>query len=303
MLLVSAMHILLQIKLNDVQILAAEEMLNLFYELLPHLYGTKSCTLNAHSLIHLTKYVKRWGPLWTHSLFGFENMNGHITSMLHSKYRVSEQLSFSVDVCNTLGSLANMLADIENEETLEFLSPMSEFIVRRKNMTLIFPRVYCVGKIQTSSLTASEICAFQKSTDCNITEISSFQKLYMKDTIYCTYKSAGTRDSSICSYVYDKKKSYGIIQKFCCSPPTVFVRPFNITQLSILKRSGNPGRDNLKAIAEVDIASAFVVEVSKEMLDICVIKISDLLCKCIRLSCKNSSHDYVIQIPNNFEHH
>ena len=31
-------------------------------------------------------------------------------------------------------------------------------------MTPIFPRIYCVGKIQSSSLTASEICAFQKST-------------------------------------------------------------------------------------------------------------------------------------------
>ena len=107
MLLVSAMHILLQIKFNDVQILAAEEMLNLFYELLPHLYGMKSCTLNAHTLIHFTKYVKWWGPLWTHSLFGLETMNGHITSVLHAEYRVSEQLSFSVDVCNTLGSLAH----------------------------------------------------------------------------------------------------------------------------------------------------------------------------------------------------
>ena len=47
----------------------------------------------------------------------------------------------------------------------------------------------------------------------------------------------------------------------------VFVRPFNVIQSSILKRSGNAGRDNLKAIAEVDIVSAFVVEVSKEMLD------------------------------------
>ena len=117
------MHILLQIKLNDVQILAAEEMLNLFYLLLPHLYGTKSCTLNAHSLIHLTKYVKWWGPLWTHSLFGFETMNGY-----HHQYaaRVSEQLPFSVYVCNTLGTLANMLVEIENEETLQFLSPMSD---------------------------------------------------------------------------------------------------------------------------------------------------------------------------------
>ena len=88
-----------------------------------------------------------------------------------------------------------------------------------------------------------------------------------------------------------KKKYYGII----VSLPTVFVRPF------ILKRSGNPGRDNLNAFAEADIVSAFVVEVSKKMLDT-VIKISDMLCKCIQVFCKNSSHGYVVQ-PNNFEHH
>ena len=93
-----------------------------------------------------------------------------------------------------------------------------------------------------------------------------------------------------------KKKYYGII----VSLPTVFVRLFNVT--SILKRSGNPGRDNLNTFAEVDIVSAFVVEVSKKMLDISVIKISDMLCKCIQVFCKNSSHDYVVQ-PNNFEHH
>ena len=46
-----------------------------------------------------------------------------------------------------------------------------------------------------------------------------------------------------------------------------------------MKRSGNPGRDNLNAFAEVDIVSAFVVEVRKKMLDISVIKISDMLCK------------------------
>ena len=303
LLLVSTMHILLQVKLNDVQILAAEEMLNIFYQLLPHLYGTKSCTLNAHSLIHLTKYVRKWGPLWTRSLFAFENMNGHITSMLHSKYRVAEQLSFSVDVCNTLGFLANMLNEFEDEKTLQFLSPMSDHVIRRKNMTPIFPKIYCIGGIQSCPLTTCEKDAFKKFCSCNTTEIPSFQKLYKNDTIYHTLKSDGTRDSSVCSYFYDEEKHYGIIQKFCFTPPTVFIKPFKITGSSILNRSGNPGRDNLKAIPEVDIVSAFVVEVSNEMMDISVVKITDLLCKCILVSCKNSSYDYVIQIPNNFEHH
>ena len=79
-LLVCAIHILLQSKLSDVHIQAAEEMLKDFYSMLPELYGTNSCTFNARSLTHLTMYVRLWGPLWTHSLiFGFESFNGHLS--------------------------------------------------------------------------------------------------------------------------------------------------------------------------------------------------------------------------------
>lgn len=34
-----------------------------------------SCTANAHLLSHLSKYVRLWGPLWSHSAFGFESKN------------------------------------------------------------------------------------------------------------------------------------------------------------------------------------------------------------------------------------
>ena len=49
-------------------------------------------------------------------------MNGHITSIIHSKKKVAEQLLFSVDVCQTIGNLAEKLVKIENDATLFFLS-------------------------------------------------------------------------------------------------------------------------------------------------------------------------------------
>ncbi len=64
-------------------------MLTDFYVMLPELYGINGCTLNAHSLTHLAHYVRLWGPLWTQSLFGFESMNGHMVSMLHSKRKLA----------------------------------------------------------------------------------------------------------------------------------------------------------------------------------------------------------------------
>ena len=73
-LLVCAMHILLQSNLSTVQIQATDDMLTVFYELLP---GVTSCPLNSHLPVHLADYVRLWGPLSTHSAFGFESMNGH----------------------------------------------------------------------------------------------------------------------------------------------------------------------------------------------------------------------------------
>ena len=54
--------------------------------------------------------------------------------------------------------------EVEDPDDLANLILIYIDIIRRNNMTPIFPRIYCVGKIQSSSLTASEICAFQKST-------------------------------------------------------------------------------------------------------------------------------------------
>ena len=59
----SAMHLLLQQGLHRNEIDAAEVMLNDFCALLPELYGEMNFTINAHLLLHLTHYVRLWGPL------------------------------------------------------------------------------------------------------------------------------------------------------------------------------------------------------------------------------------------------
>lgn len=144
-------QLLLQSKIKEPQIRAAEKMLKDYYNLLPELYGDNSCTLNAHSLTHLTTYVRLWGPLWTQSLFGFESYNGHFTSMIHSKYRVAEQLSFSIDVNQTMGYLADRLIQFENEQTLYFLGSLSTKVTRRKNMVLILPGIYSIKNWRPTS--------------------------------------------------------------------------------------------------------------------------------------------------------
>lgn len=123
-LLVCAMHTLLQDQLTPAEIDAAEQMLHDFYVLLPELYGNRCCTANAH-LSHLSKYVRLWGPLWTHSSFGYENKNGHIKNFIHNHSDIVQQLLFNVDVNVTLQLLYPLLAANEGEDTMAFLSPLS----------------------------------------------------------------------------------------------------------------------------------------------------------------------------------
>lgn len=76
------------------------------------------CVLNVHLFSHMANFVQLWGPSWTHSAFGFESMNGHIKNMIHSGYRIADQLVFSIDVSTTIGTLSDRLRDIEDERTL-----------------------------------------------------------------------------------------------------------------------------------------------------------------------------------------
>ena len=57
----------------------------------------------------------------------------------------------------------------------------------------------------------------------------------------------------------------------------------------------------LSQCAEIDLISSFVIQVSKQLLPIVAVPISDITRKCVKVSGKNN--DYIIKIPNNFEHH
>lgn len=143
-LLVCAMHILLGDKVTLDQIDAAELMINDFCDLLPELYGEGSCTANAHLLTHLVKYVRLWGPLWTHSAFGFESKNGKLKYLFHGRGNITHQLLFNIDVCYTLQHVHAQLSQHETESVMNYISSLNHTNLR-SNMTCIGNHMYAIG--------------------------------------------------------------------------------------------------------------------------------------------------------------
>ena len=97
------MHILLKSTISFEEIDAPEEMLLDFCELI---YGEKYCS---HLLTHLCKFVRLWGPLWTHSLFGYESKNGHIEYLFHGNDDIHHQILHNIDVSLTMQLMRHQL--------------------------------------------------------------------------------------------------------------------------------------------------------------------------------------------------
>ena len=111
-LLVCAMHILLNASISSNDLHLASEYLKAFYEKAPELYPSIVCTANLHSVIHISQFVKDWGPLWCYSTFGYENLNGFLLRQCHGTGNVLPQVCRSLIIRQKLNQTAS---DVQND--------------------------------------------------------------------------------------------------------------------------------------------------------------------------------------------
>lgn len=98
----AAVYMLCKSTVNENDIILAEELLNDFCDLFEKYYGLSAVTLNVHLLRHYGIVTRNNGPLWVHSLFGFESNMGvlkkyycggpHVLSQITEKYITSKSL-------------------------------------------------------------------------------------------------------------------------------------------------------------------------------------------------------------------
>ena len=76
--------------------------------------------------------------------------------MIHSGYKIADQLVFSVDVATTAGILADRLNDVEDEGRLSFIMSSDVQRVSRQNMSPLFHGSYTIGAVHPSTLSTEE---------------------------------------------------------------------------------------------------------------------------------------------------
>ena len=295
-LLVCAIHILLQDCMTAAQIDAAETMLCDFVALLPELYGEKSCTANSHLLTHLPKYVRLWGPLWTHSGFGFESKNGRIKHLFHSRSNIVDQLFFNIDVQQTL----QLLHPVLQQESAEFLSFYSGTSPRR-GMQSCGEGMYAVGSFDKTRLSV-----VNRELLGN-TQTRTFTRAFIKGALYhsAAYAKAaqGKRNNQVCHFKDQHGHRFGVIQVFALIPePVAIMNVLCLSDSTILQRAGHPCRPLLSEYRDVDFMSSFLHEVECQNSHPEVIHLKYINGKAVQIELHNGRYNYVLKQPNTYEH-
>lgn len=92
-LLSASIYLLSQRVVSENDIKLSEQMLNNFCDTFEKYYGIAAVTMNVHLLRHYSDIVRNTGPLWCHSLFGFESNMGVLTRYYLGGTNVLEQIA------------------------------------------------------------------------------------------------------------------------------------------------------------------------------------------------------------------
>lgn len=278
-LLVKSMHILLSTEISTSDLEAAENMLSVFYGIILKLYPQEVCTINVHSVIHLIDCVRNFGPLWSFSCFGFESGNGHFKKHCHGTRNVLPQLVTNYRFHQSFSD-KKYKDQFGNE-------PLGR--IRQKTLS----EVYCQ--------------VLQKSgfATINNTTFTVFYRYRLNGTVYqAKVNDSRLRDSSVCMFTRkDGKKAVASIRCFCFC---------NKTPIAIIKVFSNMKN------AFTQIPPATISELCPYALNsTCIfsvnklsssdpfhsIPVSSIIKKCVHVSIKNNPLDFIVPLPNNFEHH
>lgn len=92
-LLVKAVFLLLKDVVMEAEVCTAESLLVTFVQQTGKLYGQSTMTFNVHQLLHLSKAVRMFGPLWGTSTFPFEDGIGKALQLVTAAKHVPVQIA------------------------------------------------------------------------------------------------------------------------------------------------------------------------------------------------------------------
>lgn len=130
-LLVTGVAILSSDRITDHMIDVARDLLNRYVREFEILYGPQFCSINLHHLLHLPDTMRQLGPLFAHTCYEYEDLNGQMLKLVHGTTHIDTQISKSHQQFNSMIKLI---------EPLE-AGKIRDFCLQKKKQVKILERV------------------------------------------------------------------------------------------------------------------------------------------------------------------
>lgn len=175
------------IKYEEIQ--TASNLLIEFAKEFDEIYGKGAVTMNVHLLIHYNSVVKQCGPLWSYSMFGFENNIGQIKNFVCGQTDVLLQVA---------EKYVSLLSEDQNEVKKD-----KKYVVKLKRKTKI-----AIEPEFSSILNSCEDISFEQGSS----SLEIWRSIELKNNLYTSINAIATK--SIDYFVKVNNGDMGTIQFF-----------------------------------------------------------------------------------------
>lgn len=207
--LVKAIALLDQDEILKEEVETAKLLLDGFVRDFEGLYGKRHCNMNLHLLLHLADNVLKFGPLWVHSCFSFENLNGQLLKLISGTTK-----NIDTQVTNSHWQFLEFFNHLTN-----LREPFYSFAIRKKTQVKILEKFdnFCsVGVYKQCHQTRLYQAAARYYFDVEDVIIRKYERLLKNSLLYVaeSYERCVKSNSSYVVAKYNGQMIFGSIVFF-----------------------------------------------------------------------------------------
>lgn len=197
---------------------SAASYLKLFCAQASVLYGPQFMTSNVHQLLHLRDSVEDLGPLWCHSCFFFEDLNGDFRDLFHGTQNIDGQILHGISVLQKLPELASDLSSQEAQALYQQMTKRDHY--KRSRTEEIGRGTFVIGALEKignhSDFFFQPALKSLKKEMPHWSNVWSFKRCQIEGSIYHSedYKRVTARNNCTVCFHDNKELRYGSILKF-----------------------------------------------------------------------------------------
>ena len=162
----------------------AEISLKMFVTGVKEIHGIQELSYNVHLLLHMSKAVLSWGPLWAHSCFIFESSLGQLKKFHHGTKSIPTQILSSYLNKSIVKSAILSLENISDIKVKNFINDMNRGSSLTKKTTIISKLILFGNGKKKKLLRVDEKALLKLIKKENLTEVYAYKRLLYEGKIY-----------------------------------------------------------------------------------------------------------------------